>query len=528
MADDMDAIRELRIHYTDYREDYDLLTGKVIGEGTYGYTRLVKKKGGGGVYAMKTIITKHLGDVLSEIWIVSRFRYVHIISVYDVYFRYLMDEERWRVDIVMEVGRPIVLKNLNVIQKWKLIHQLITVLAFLQGNGVIYGDIKINNLLLSYYGELKLIDLGMYYKIGYGEPPVTQSFSDLGGYHKQKMPIYKSKTDRSPRTITYDVTKNAMWALGMTIIEMITEKGIDYSRQIDGVPTVIYEITDNPNYLDKLLSGYENWKPIIRRLLLSPPENFSEILWDPFFVDLTKKYTEIASTARVIEPILPFPYMKESKSLDKCMEYIYKNELIIPPESKCMAVMYFMYYLLPLGLGLDSSVYKDLILPEEILEHHMELTYVNVEHYPNVHIPSIKNIISKQKKMLLGLPVFSLACLVFGQAVISTEYEVLNIYYIKELIDGVMGKVCPNTDIVLAGIIYYIEGLISYTNGNFLLPNPYFKLVSQNINIGENLFEMSSSYKKYTELMYTYINLRPMVSHVSPKSLPDLSELNLL
>lgn len=536
----------LQVKFNEYKEDYDLVKPEPIGGGSYGFTRLVRSKKDGKVYAMKTMYTKHLGDVLAEIWISSRFRYLHIISVYEVYFKYIpnkvdvdtLDSSSaglWRLDIIMEEAKPIMIKEISIEQKWMLIHQLIGVLAFLQGNDVVYGDIKLANLLVSNEGDLKLIDLGMYYKVGYGEPPITQSYSDLGGYHKQRKPIYKSKVDRSPRTITYDVLKNAMWALGMTIIEILTALPLDHKPNIEGVPIVVYEITDNPSYLSNILKGYEGWIPLVGNLLLDPPKKFADLLWSPVFSNITFKYWDVLSTAHVLEPAIPMMYMKESTYLNTCMRFIYhvdrtakskKIDLFIPPESKCMAALYFIHYLLPIGLGLDWKEYKDLTLPSELLSHHMKLRFVNIDHYPNIDMKNIRTSGSLDKKMLLGLPMFALACLVFGQAVISSEYEVLSIEWLKATLAVSLGSICPNVDILMSGIIYYMEALMYYTNGNFLLPNPYFALSQQNPNLANELLKLSANYDAYAKYMNTYINLKPIiVSPVNEQRLPRIENL---
>ena len=539
---------EFQISFDDYKSEYEVIKAELLGGGSYGFTRLVRSKTDHKEYALKTMFTKHLSEILSEIWIASRFRYIHIIKVHKVYFHYFNEPTqqdivdnvasgRWRADILMEKANPIVVKNYNPNQKWRLIYQLISVLSFLQGNGVVYGDIKLDNLLISDDGRLKLIDLGMYYKIGYGRAPVTQSYSDLGGYLKQKKSIYKSAMDKSPRSITYDVIKNAMWALGMTIIEIITEKPLDHKPNLDGVPLIVYEITDNPQILVDILKGNEGWIPLVTTLLIKPPVKFSELLWIPMFQQLTQEYITEIRSAYVIDANFPEPYIEESRSLDDAFSLIYKTDKIhalrrmglkIPPESKCMGAMYFMYFLLPIGLGLNPREYQGKIIPESTLRHQMALRFVDIVPYPKLDIQNIKTSNTMAQKMMVGLPIFSMACLIFGQAVISNEYEVLDIEWMRALLAMTLGKYCPNVEIIMAGVIYYLQGIMKYTNGNFLLPNPYFELATQNQNLELDLFELSSNYHAYADYMYSLVKFGfPVVSPVvsSVDKLPAVTSM---
>jgi len=95
---------------------------------------------------------------------------------------------------------------------------LIECLAFLQEQGIYYGDIKISNLIIL-KEQLKLIDYGLIVKTSDPLSKIIQSYNDLASYRLRHHSILTEPIKASD----YHVMSDPIWALGITILEIIPQ-----------------------------------------------------------------------------------------------------------------------------------------------------------------------------------------------------------------------------------------------------------------------------------------------------------------
>lgn len=147
-------------------DDFEVL--KVLGKGGYGKVYLVRYKSNGQLYAMKSMSKKHIEDcqqieeVLLEKEILLRNRNPFLVGAYFSFqtptqlfliFDYvpggelserIIEEERFKQDRVVLYAA-----------------EMVSALGYLHQKGIVYRDLKAENILIDRNGHLKLSDFGL-------------------------------------------------------------------------------------------------------------------------------------------------------------------------------------------------------------------------------------------------------------------------------------------------------------------------------------------------------------------------------
>lgn len=202
-----------------YLDRFDLLS--VIGKGSFGKVFLAKDKTTGGLVAIKAlkktavIMNNDVDDTFTERDILSLaarkgtcpFMTQLIISYQDDGRLYLAMEFISGGDLMFHIKES---------GKWDLkrcifyVAECVAALFFLHRNGVIYRDLKLDNILITTDGHLKLADFGMS-KEGMKPGFKTKTFCGTPDYIAPEI----------LKRIPYDFSVD-FWALGVLFYEMIT------------------------------------------------------------------------------------------------------------------------------------------------------------------------------------------------------------------------------------------------------------------------------------------------------------------
>ena len=235
---------------------------------------------------VKRVISQHLDPIISELTIYTGVTHPHIIKPIKLYFSTADKENKYFLDVVMEEGTPLLQylneHKLSLKQKKRLIIDLINTLHFLRSNGILYGDIKINNLIIL-NGRLVVIDFGLTLKVTDPDSKIIQSYNDLGSYVIRYRKTFKHNSE------DYDVITGTVWALGITILEII--KQFDYGKLCLTID-LFEHIINLTYYPERTIQQYHGdlGDPRLLKLLVrlfgDPKQryrSYSDILADPFF-----------------------------------------------------------------------------------------------------------------------------------------------------------------------------------------------------------------------------------------------------
>lgn len=318
-------------------------------------------------YDGKRVIVKTSIDVIdafNEIYVYSKFSHPNIVTCHDMY----MDIESGSFKIVMEYGYPLMEFDRERWDAYLVITGIIEALAFLQNNGVIHNDIKIDNMVMA-GGVPKLIDFGLIYKEGYSRiPNVYQTYLDP--VTTRDGPSYTTEKERHDSMI-----RAAMWALGLAIVDIVNgTKGGHRSNVMplnDGVPVLFLQIEKDPKYMVRkvlLPHNPELWA-VTEKLFSSDNgyKRFSDII-------------ETKSTEGIVYSPAPTSYTKKDFQGDRLssdmitpyMGYIItvmtKSNLSYPTPSVNLALDY--YSRIRKESRADTIVLKDgtSIVPNSVLQ----------------------------------------------------------------------------------------------------------------------------------------------------------------
>lgn len=228
-----------------------------LSSGTTGRVRLTKD----GKYAIKTILQDHIANIGAELRLMTLFSH-HPYVINLVEFYYCSENNRHKLDIVMKAGQVLTKVKYSVDD---VIYQLIDLLAYMQDHGVIYGDIKPENIIIypDDSGNIHLTDFGLHYLVGSSNLQITQTFGDLG---------CMARRGQMNTSEVYHPLPCAMWALGITIILLVRKGSINYDK------STLRMMTYNLNSVNLKVGKYDS---LVRMLLGRPedrPKTFSQLL----------------------------------------------------------------------------------------------------------------------------------------------------------------------------------------------------------------------------------------------------------
>lgn len=143
--------------------------------------------------------------------------------------------------------------------RYSLCGQLTSAVAYLHDIGVIHGDIKGDNVLISLDGCVKLTDFGL--TIMHDETLQFSTTDAYGGTLRWMAP--ELMDSKKPRSCTTDV-----WALGMTMLEIITgEMPFSNIRFASALKKEVIEKCGVPIRPDTILDNSEHGPILWRKLL---------------------------------------------------------------------------------------------------------------------------------------------------------------------------------------------------------------------------------------------------------------------
>jgi hypothetical protein len=245
----------------------------------------------------------------------------NIIRYHEV--RFYFDYDTPRASCIMDLGRPLQDCLASWLDLRQLIVQLLEALCFIESQGWVYGDIKIENLVIV-EGQLKLIDFGFMWRIGERDI-VTQTFSDLGGHLLQEIRV----KDIDYTKISSSPYHNAMFALGATIFNILhrnQSRATTRVRSPWGVPQFVYDLHDDPQ--DWMIRNFkfidedvDQWYQLVLSLLgphALRPKTFAEVRQRSLFILYPPQPGQVVAT-----PIVPFQVTADPALVRKSLRYIY-------------------------------------------------------------------------------------------------------------------------------------------------------------------------------------------------------------
>lgn len=170
------------------------------------------------VYKGKHYVRKHMhgltSPIINEVYLRSTYYHEYMIKTHYIFLS--IDNEVLSCSALMDLCAPI---NRYMKDKARVISQLLTVLAFLQSNDIIHGDIKPDNILYSTSEDMiKLIDFGIIHNVR----DITNSPSQTIVPIDQMIFRHAEYREKFPRVLPQSPLqtqlRSAMFATGITIL----------------------------------------------------------------------------------------------------------------------------------------------------------------------------------------------------------------------------------------------------------------------------------------------------------------------
>ncbi|RNF11262.1 putative protein kinase A catalytic subunit [Trypanosoma rangeli] len=274
---------------------HDLELGETIGTGTFGRVRLCRHKSSGRYMALKilkkqeVLRMKQVEHILAESSILQELNHPFIVNM----FKGFMDDDRLYLLLEFVAGGELFThlrkagKFPNDVAKFYSA-EVILAFEYLHSCGIVYRDLKPENLLLDEQGNIKITDFGFAKRVS------ERTFTLCG------TPEYLA-----PEVIQSRGHGKAVdwWALGILLYEML----VGYPPFFDESPFKIYE---------KILEGrvqFPRWvelraKDLIKSLLvLDPTKRLGSLNWGTQDVKRHKFYSgvdwEVLLQKNVVPPI---------------------------------------------------------------------------------------------------------------------------------------------------------------------------------------------------------------------------------
>ena len=254
-------------------DDFKIIS--VIGRGFYGKVMLVEKKDSGELFAIKSIhkaVLIELGktnSVLSERNLMMKAKYPFIVTLYFTF----QTPSKFYLGLEYVDGGDLYFHMKNVytipLDDARLyIAEVGLAISYLHSIGIVYRDLKPENVLLDHNGHVKLSDFGLSKDIM--DNDAASSFCGTPMYIAPEM-IEKKKYGHGVDE----------WALGILLYEMCFGHPPFYSTNKDTLyKLILKEEPSIPEFADPALAD------IIRKLLTKDPEKrpkFKDLMSHAFF-----------------------------------------------------------------------------------------------------------------------------------------------------------------------------------------------------------------------------------------------------
>jgi len=253
---------------------------KVIGKGFYGKVMLCQHVVSGKHYAIKSIRKKYLKDtnkshrVIAERQVMMRANHPFVVQLFFAF------QSPSKFYLGMEyVSGGDMFYHLEKLDKFCIndvrvyVAEIVLALSHLHSNGIVYRDLKPENVMLDHDGHIKLTDFGLSKVIDQEE---TSTLCGTTGYLAPELILRQS--------YSYEVD---WWALGILTYEMLT--GItpfDNSNRLKMLNDIVNTTPVFPNYIpmdaiefiSALLSKDPKLRPSIERI--QKFRFFSDLEWN--------------------------------------------------------------------------------------------------------------------------------------------------------------------------------------------------------------------------------------------------------
>lgn len=248
---------------------------QVIGVGRYGKVKLSQRVDNNAVYAIKSIKKSEIADfkidyVLSEKRILAEISHPFIISIYSAFqnsqkFYFCLEyAPGGELTQVLSSKSRISMEDLKI-----YIAEIAIALDYLHKHGVIYRDLKPENVLLGADGHIKLTDFGLAKEISCGS---TSTFCGTEDYLAPEIV--------SAKPYSYNID---WWCLGILIYELVFKRTPFHS---DNIQRMYNKILSNKTMIPNCQFELSD---LINGLLIKDPNkryNFEKIKNHPFLKDL--------------------------------------------------------------------------------------------------------------------------------------------------------------------------------------------------------------------------------------------------
>lgn len=275
---------------------------KVLGKGTFGKVVLSREKATGKLYAMK-ILKKNLilqrdevAHTSTENQVLKKTKHPFLTAL-----RYSFETDN-RICFVMEYANGgelfFHLSRERCFSEERTRFygaEIVSALGYLHGNGIIYRDLKLENLLLDQDGHVKIADFGLCkVDITYGR--TTKTFCGTPEYLAPEL----LESGRHGRSVDW-------WGCGVVMYEMACGRLPFYSRDHDVLfALIVSEPVRFPRALSPtaraLLQGLLTKNPDLR--LGGGPEDVLEVKAHPFFSVISWPELEARRLAPPFRPLV--------------------------------------------------------------------------------------------------------------------------------------------------------------------------------------------------------------------------------
>ncbi|KFW84966.1 Protein kinase C zeta type [Manacus vitellinus] len=297
-------------------QDFDLI--RVIGRGSYAKVLLVRLKKNDQIYAMKVVKKELVHDDEVKLW--GHCILLHVIKTWDALTeniqlsKQLVGQTPLSLFLVIEyVNGGDLMFHMQRQRKLPEEHarfyaaEICIALNFLHERGIIYRDLKLDNVLLDAEGHIKLTDYGMC-KEGLGPGDTTSTFCGTPNYIAPEI----------LRGEEYGFSVD-WWALGVLMFEMMAGRSpfdiITDNPDMNTEDYLFQVILEKPIRIPRFLSvkashvlkGFLNKDPK-ERLGCQPQTGFADIKSHTFFRSIDWDLLEKKQTSPPFQPQITDDY----------------------------------------------------------------------------------------------------------------------------------------------------------------------------------------------------------------------------
>merc|ERR1711988_1838055 len=241
-------------------EDFELM--KVLGRGAFGKVVLCKEKGSGTLYAVKILKKTMVCDknevehTLTENRVLRTIRHPFIVGL-----KYSFTTEDRLCFVTEYVSGGELFVHLRKERRFSedrtrfYAAEIVSALGYLHKRGVIYRDLKLENLLLDRYGHIKMVDFGLCKDEIFGNK-MTGTFCGTPSY----LPPEVLRSSQYGRAVDW-------WGLGVVMYEMLTGQLPFYNDERKVMFRLI--VTEKPHF-PRLIAGEA--RELLCQLLMKNPD----------------------------------------------------------------------------------------------------------------------------------------------------------------------------------------------------------------------------------------------------------------